>query len=264
VIAIASDTLAKVQDTAAAVAGDTLTHAKELVAHAAEDPNLDSMFGGNEAIGGAPIDDLFQLLTRYFLNFIVVGLIIHFFYYPKSKNREFYVSFSLINVSIFLLIFLLGGVKLKIGFALGIFAIFGIIRYRTESVAIREMTYLFLIIAISVINALSIQISIWQLIGTNSLFFFSVWFIEAIHWTKTYNTKIIRYDKIDLIIPEKRDQLTADLKLRTGLDIQRVEVGSIDFLRDSVLIRISYISDQKTNVVDKMEGLPKPGEPGSF
>ncbi|MFA6873701.1 MAG: DUF4956 domain-containing protein [Bacteroidaceae bacterium] len=246
-----------------AIAGDTLTHAKEIAAHVAEDPGLDAMLGGHEA-GGAAIDDLFQLLTRYIVNIVVVGLIIHFFYYPKSKNREYYVSFSLINISVFLLIFLLGGVKLKIGFALGIFAIFGIIRYRTESVAIREMTYLFLIIAISVINALSIQISLWELIGTNSLFLISVFFIENIRWIKSYNTKIIRYDKIDLITPDKRDMLTADLKKRTGLDIRRVEVGSIDFLKDTVLIRISYISDQKGNAADQMTRLPKEGEPDSF
>lgn len=263
VAAIASDTLAKVQDTAITAVVDTLARAKDAAAHMAEDPGLDGMFG-NEAVGGAPIDDLYQLLTRYIVNLVVVGLIIHFFYYPKSKNREYYVSFSLINISVFLLIFLLGGVKLKIGFALGIFAIFGIIRYRTESVAIREMTYLFLIIAISVINALSTQISLWELVGTNSLFLISVFFIENIRWIKSYNTKIIRYDKIDLITPDKIDLLTADLKKRTGLDIRRVEVGSIDFLKDTVLIRISYVSEQKGNAADKMTRLPKPGEPDSF
>lgn len=100
--------------------------------------------------------DLWQLLFRFVFNFIVVGIIIHFFYYPKSKRRDYYFTFTLISISVFFLIFLLGSVKLKIGFALGIFAIFGIIRYRTESVPIREMTYLFTITALSVINALSI------------------------------------------------------------------------------------------------------------
>ena len=126
------------------------------------------------------------------------------------------------------------------------------------------MTYLFLIIAISVINALSTQISLWELVGTNSLFLISVFFIENIRWIKSYNTKIIRYDKIDLITPDKIDLLTADLKKRTGLDIRRVEVGSIDFLKDTVLIRISYVSEQKGNAADKISRLPKPGEADSF
>lgn len=221
----------------------------------------------NLTVLGTPVmdaDGLVQLLLRYAINFLVVGIIIHFFYYPKSKSREYYQSFSLINISVFLLIFLLGGVKLKIGFALGIFAIFGIIRYRTESVPIREMTYLFLIIAVSVINALSIQISYLEMIATNVIFLVSIWGLESIRWVKAYNTKIIRYDKIDLITPEKREELMADLQKRTGLDIARIEVGAIDFLKDTVFIRISYVSSQKNNSVDQMDRLPKPSEPGSF
>ena len=100
--------------------------------------------------------DFFQLLLRFGFNFLVTGIIIHLFYYPKSKRRDYHFTFTLISISIFLMIFLLGSVKLKVGFALGLFAIFGIIRYRTESMPVREMTYLFVIIAISVINALEL------------------------------------------------------------------------------------------------------------
>lgn len=221
----------------------------------------------NLTVLGAPVmdsDGLIQLLLRYAINFLVVGIIIHFFYYPKSKSREYYQSFLLINISVFLLIFLLGGVKLKIGFALGIFAIFGIIRYRTESVPIREMTYLFLIIAVSVINALSVQISYLEMIATNVIFLISIWALESVRWVKSYNTKIIRYDKIDLITPEKRDELLADLQKRTGLDITRIEVGAIDFLKDTAFVKISYISPQKKNSVDQMARLPRPNEPEAF
>lgn len=98
-----------------------------------------------------------ELLLRFCFNLLVVSCIIHLFYYPKSKRRDYYFTFTLISISIFLMIFLLGSVKLKIGFALGLFAIFGIIRYRTESMPVREMTYLFVIIAISVINALAVE-----------------------------------------------------------------------------------------------------------
>ena len=114
--------------------------------------------------------DLWQLLFRFVFNFIVVGIIIHFFYSPKSKRWDYYFTFTLISISVFFLIFLLGSVKLKIGFALGIFAIFGIIRYRTESVPIREMTYLFTITALSVINALSIQVGLTEMLVTNAIF----------------------------------------------------------------------------------------------
>jgi hypothetical protein len=117
------------------------------------------MMSGAHLLGVELIDapGLWQMLLRYVFNFIVTGIIIHFFYYPKSRRRDYYFTFTMIALSVFFIIFLLGGVKLKVGFVLGIFAIFGIIRYRTESVPIREMTYLFTITAIAVINGLSIH-----------------------------------------------------------------------------------------------------------
>ena len=167
---------------------------------------------------GTPVMDteaITQLLIRFFFNFVIVGIIIHFFYYPKSRRRDYYFTFSLINVSVFFLIILMGSVKLKIGFALGIFAIFGIIRYRTESVPIREMTYLFIIIALSVINALSVQISYAELIATNCIFILVTWLLESERWLKHVSCKLILYDKIQLIVPEKRKELIADLRHRT-------------------------------------------------
>ena len=116
-----------------------------------------------------------ELILRFVLNMVVVVAIIRFFYYPKSRRRDYFFTFTLISISIFLMIFLLGSVKLKIGFALGLFAIFGIIRYRTESMPVREMTYLFVIIAISVINALSVQLSYAELTATNVLFILCFW-----------------------------------------------------------------------------------------
>ena len=143
--------------------------------------------------------DLWQLLFRFVFNFIVVGIIIHFFYYPKSKRRDYYFTFTLISISVFFLIFLLGSVKLKIGFALGIFAIFGIIRYRTESVPIREMTYLFTITALSVINALSIQVGLTEMLVTNAIFLLVTSLLESERWLKHTSSKLILYDRIQLI-----------------------------------------------------------------
>jgi hypothetical protein len=201
-----------------------------------------------------------QLLWRFVFNFIVVWVIIRFFYYPKSRRRDYYFTFSLINISVFLLIILMGSVKIKVGFALGIFAIFGIIRYRTESVPIREMTYLFVIIAISVVNALAVQLSLAELVIANALFIFSAWLLENERWLKHVSCKLVLYDRIHLITPDKREELIADLQKRIGIEISKVEIGHIDFLRDAVYIKVYYESKtREINTVDMMERLPREG-----
>lgn len=201
---------------------------------------------------------LSELLIRFMLNMAVVLVLINFFYYPKSRRRDYCFTFTLIAVSIFMLIFLMGGVKLKIGFALGLFAIFGIIRYRTESVPIREMTYLFLIIALSAINGLAGSMSYAEVLATNFLFILATWFCESNHWLKHVSCKYVKYDKIELITPEKYDEMVADLKERTGLDILRVEVGSIDFLKDAALVKVYYEDNGiELNTTDTIVKLPK-------
>ena len=159
------------------------------------------------------------------------------------------------------MIFLLGSVKLKIGFALGLFAIFGIIRYRTESMPVREMTYLFVIIAISVINALAVEISYAELVCTNLLFIVGIWLCESNRWLKHISCKLIQYDRIELIKPERELDLLRDLRERTGLDIVRVEVGHIDFLRDTAMLKIYYepLKDE-INTIDTLTRLPKENE----
>ncbi|MDL2277234.1 DUF4956 domain-containing protein [Parabacteroides sp. OttesenSCG-928-G07] len=205
-----------------------------------------------------PPAGVWQLLIRFALNMLVVGLMIHFFYYPKSRRRDYYFTFTLISVSVFFLVFLLGSVSLKIGFALGIFAIFGIIRYRTESVPIREMTYLFAITAISVINALSVQIGIVEILVTNLIFLLVTWVLESGRWLKHTSSKLILYDKIELITPDKYEELKADLTKRTGLQIKKIEVGHIDFLRDAAFLKVYYESDTiEENTVDNLTRFPR-------
>ena len=202
--------------------------------------------------------DVWQLLFRFAFNSIVMWIIIHWFYYRKARRRDYYFTFALISVSIFFLIFLLGSVKMKIGFALGLFAIFGIIRYRTEQMPVREMTYLFVLIAISVINALSTSISLAELILTNLIFIFCIWFSENNRWLRHVSNKLVQYDKIELIKPDKRDELIADLRERTGLNVISVEVGSIDFLRDTALLKIHYEDDENSiNTVNNITKIPK-------
>lgn len=203
--------------------------------------------------------DIYELLIRFAFNAFVVTCIIHLLYYPKSKRKDYYFTFSLISVSIFFLIYLLGGVKLKIGFALGLFAIFGIIRYRTESMPVREMTYLFVIIAISVINALSAHLGL--ALVANLLFVGWIWVCESSSWIKHVACKLVLYDRPELTLPEKKAEMLEDLHKRTGLDIQRVEVGHIDFLRDTAMLKVYYIpTEEGENTVDTLRKFPKEGQ----
>jgi hypothetical protein len=180
------------------------------------------------------------LLIRFGFNLLICWIIIQVFYYKKSGRRDYYFTFLLFSVTIFLLIFLLDNVKLQMGFALGLFAIFGMIRYRTETVPIREMTYLFEIIGISVINGLAMTVSYTEIVVTNVLFLLVTWVLENNNVLKHTASKIILYDKIQNVVPEREKELIEDLKVRTGLEILKVEVGNIDFLRDVAYIKIFY------------------------
>lgn len=227
---------------------------------AAEELDLD-LLSASESLTAPMWADwggLTELLLRFFLNVAVISFIARVFYYPKSKRRDYFVTFILISISIFLIIYLMGGVKLKTGVALGLFAIFGIIRYRTESVPIREMTYLFLIIAVSTINALDSSISYIELLATNLLFIISLWVIESNRWVKHVASKLVLYDNIALITPERELELIEDLKKRTGLDVIRVEVGAIDFSKDTAMVKIFYEPlTNEVNSVNHIGRLPK-------
>ena len=148
---------------------------------------------------------------------------------------------------------MLGSEKLQIGLALGLFAIFGIIRYRTDTVPIREMTYLFLIIGLSVINALAVSVSYVELITTNFLFVLMTWLMERTRIVSKSACKLIRYEKIALITPEKYDEMVADIKARTGLNITKCEVGYIDFLKDTAFVKVYYETEsQEINTIDQV------------
>lgn len=206
------------------------------------------------------IDWVWQLLSRFIFNAFFVWVIIHIFYYRKTKNINFYFTFSLISISVFFLIFLLGsgGIKIKMGMALGLFAIFGILRYRTEVISVREMTYLFVIITMSVINALSIKLSYFELLVANVIFVLAVWFFEGTKKLKRTMCKHILYDRIENIKPERYNELLAEVKERTGLDIVNIEVGAINFLQDTVMLKVYYRDDKnEENTVDRVMKLPR-------
>lgn len=200
--------------------------------------------------------DLMEFFTRFILNLLVVGTLIHVFYYPKSKRRDYYFTFMLVNLCIFVLIFLLGSVKIKVGFALGIFAIFGIIRYRTETLPVREMTYLFAITALSVINALAP--CSWTLLVVDVIILIFTWILESEKGLEHTSCKLVLYDKIDLVVPEKYEEMLEDLRKRTGLKIVRVEVGHIDFIKDAAMLKVFYESaDRTVNSVNRLTKFPK-------
>lgn len=192
-----------------------------------------------------------DLLIAFLINIISIMVVVRGLYYPKCKRGEFFFTYILIAISTFMLIYVLGDVKLKAGIALGLFAIFSIIRYRTEQVAIREMTYLFIIIAISAINGLTVsELSYGEVLIINALFFISIWLCESKLLISHYSYKVIKYDNINLITEDKREELIADLEKRTGLKIEKVEVGSIDFLKDAAIVKMYYRSKDANNSVD--------------
>lgn len=199
------------------------------------------------------LDNFTELIFRFVLNLLVVTIIVRLLYYPSSRRKDYLFSFMSISTLVFLLCFLLESVKLQLGFAFGLFAIFGILRYRTNSIPIKEMTYLFILIGLSVINALvNKKISWAELIFTNLALVALVFGLEKLWLLKHESRKIILYEKIDLIQPDKREALKQDLEKRTGLKINRLEVGRIDYLRDTVRVIIYYFeSDNSINLADE-------------
>lgn len=192
-----------------------------------------------------------ELIIAFLINLAAIMIIVRCLYYPKCKRGEFFFTYVLIAISTFMLIYVLGDVKLKAGIALGLFAIFSIIRYRTEQVAIREMTYLFIIIALSAINGLTVsELSMGEVLMINLLFILSIWICESKVLISHYSYKVIKYDNVNLITPDKREELIADLEKRTGLKIEKVEVGSIDFLKDAAIVKMYYKSNSANNSVD--------------
>ena len=191
------------------------------------------------------VDDFVELLVRFAFNFVIVFIAIRFLYYKVRQRRDYLFTYILISTVVFLLCFLLDNVKLELGFALGLFAVFGIIRYRTQQIPIKEMTYLFLVIGVSVINALANKkVSYAELLLTNGLLLAVTYGLERMMMLKHESRKTINYERIELIKPEKRAEMKMDLEERTGLKINRIEIGKIDFLRDTARINIYYFEHE--------------------
>lgn len=200
------------------------------------------------------LSDFSELLLRFTLNTGVIFIILQFIYARNSKRKDFYFSYMAVGVIVFLLCFLLNSVKLELGFALGLFAIFGIIRYRTDAIPIKEMTYLFVIIGVSVVNALANKkVSYAELFVTNALIIGGLALLERYLKLKQEGFIHIVYDNISNVNLNKHDILVDDIKLRTGIDVKRIEVEKIDYLRDVAIIIVYFNAGAKglPQIVDK-------------
>ena len=191
-------------------------------------------------------DDFLELVFRFAMNFIFVFAIARYIYFPATKRKDFLFTFLSMGAVVFLLCFLLSGVKLELGFALGLFAIFGIMRYRTDAIPIKEMTYLFIVIAVSVINALTNKKVSWAELGFTNIVITGIAFgLEHIWLTRQESSKLVIYEKIEMLKPENNEKLLTDLRERTGCNIHRFHIERIDFLRDIARIIIYYYDNQK-------------------
>ena len=204
-------------------------------------------------------------LVRFFICMLVNWGIVHFLYFKKSKRRDFYFTFVIISLAIFFLVYLMMGMdrgKATMGVGLGLFGIFSIMRYRTDSMPVREMTYLFVVVCLAVVHAMSDQIGVddnGKMVGTP---LFELLVIDVItigvimlfeRFLKVEASKLVQYDRIELIKPERREELIADLKERLGLNVIAVRVGAVDFLRDMAVLRVYYEGNDSGDVKNMLK-----------
>ena len=198
-------------------------------------------------------NDLDGLGIRLAINLLVLFVIVRLLYYPKTRRKDYLFTYFLIGIITFFLCFGLKKLDIDTGMGLGLFAIFGIIRYRTDAIEIKEMTYLFLVIGLSVVNAMlatEVDKDIYQInlleLGMINLSVIGVLYVLEYLWLMKHETrKIINYDRIELIKTENHEALKQDLEARTGLIINRFEIGKIDFLNDTCLIRVYYFAEDQ-------------------
>jgi hypothetical protein len=197
-----------------------------------------------------------ELGIRFALNLLVCWILVHCFYYKKSRRRDYYFTFMVFSSAMLTLLYIMGNVEVGVGLTLGLFAIFGVIRYRTETVPIREMTYLFVIIALAAANGLAPVYHVvdvntaphyalsWGNVGVmalvNALIIGLVAVLESEKLVAHTATKLVLYDNIALIVPDKREELKADLEKRLGFPVENVEIGHVDFLKDAAFIKVYY------------------------
>ena len=187
--------------------------------------------------------EFFNLIFRFGFNLSIAFIIIKLIYYRNHNNNDFVFTYFMFNSLIFFFATILGSMTVNLGFAFGLFAVFAILRYRTDPIPIKEMTYLFIVITIGVINALSSnEVSYAELLFTNVALVGLTYFLETYWQNNLLVRHNVEYEIIENIKPENHEKLLLDLEDRTGLSIKHFEIGRINFLRDTIQIRI-YCKD---------------------
>ena len=209
--------------------------------------------------------DFGETLLRFILCLVVNWGIVNFLYFKKSHRRDFYFTFMIISVAIYFLVYLMMGMdrgKATMGVGLGLFGIFSIMRYRTDTMPVREMTYLFVVVCLSVVHAMSSALGVDDNGALTGTPIFELMVIDAITvvailvfecMLKVSATKLVQYDRIELIKPEKSEELKADLEERLGVKVLKVEVGAVDFLRDMAVLRVSYEGKNASDINNKLK-----------
>ena len=204
---------------------------------------MDLLQIANEEVLSSSVDIFDKLSKKFFIRLAIdltsVIVLIRFIYFQVYKTKDLFFTYILFNLVIFLLSFSLNKAELSMGAAFGLFAVFSMLRYRTEDISIKDMSYLFLSIALGVLNA--VTKGGWEELCTiSAIILLITWLLESSWLMKKESSKVIFYDQIELIPTENHEQLMADIRLRTGIPVHRVLVQKIDFLRDSAQIRIYY------------------------
>ena len=209
--------------------------------------------------------DFGETLLRFILCLVVNWGIVNFLYFKKSHRRDFYFTFMIISVAIYFLVYLMMGMdrgKATMGVGLGLFGIFSIMRYRTDTMPVREMTYLFVVVCLSVVHAMSSALGVddkgsltgtplFELIVIDAITVVAILVFECM--LKVSATKLVQYDRIELIKPDKSEELKADLEERLGVKVLKVEVGAVDFLRDMAVLRVSYEGKNASDINNKLK-----------
>ena len=187
-------------------------------------------------IFGIPLidsNDFLKLIFKFSINLLFLFITIRFIFYRNNRDKDYLFTFFMFNLMTFFICVLLRKVPMEMGFAMGLFAVFGILRYRTEALPIKEMTYLFIVIGLAMINALTNKsISMVELLFTDFVIVGVTLGIELIWFNNHERSKTIVYEKIEMIKPIHNDELMADLRERTGLDVFKFKIGNVDFLKD--------------------------------
>lgn len=198
--------------------------------------------------------DFLRLVTRLSLDLGFVSIVVLLVYYRLYKNREFVFTYFIFNLITFSMCMLLRKVPMELGFALGLFAVFGILRYRTEEIRMRDLTYLFIMIGLGIVNGVANKkVSTAELLMVNTAIVGLTAMLELPHSARRYGSTPMLYDNLRLLQPQHRTELVADLQARTGLDVMRVQVHRIDMLRDAAEITVFYRGASRTTEESKRD-----------